>query len=149
MKKRDDAMNELADVRGSKAYEESRKAAESLAQNPDELEKFLENLEKKLAGIPRIGGVLSNIPVLVSMVRSYFKGEYPSLPRGTLIGILAALVYFVSPVDIIPDAIPGIGYLDDAMVVTVTMAFVKSDVDTYKQWRSEQKSRIDTDGEIK
>ena len=134
----DSVQLDLSAVRGTKAYDESRKAADNLARNPDQLGKFLVHLEEKLQNIPKIGSILASVPVMVSMVRSYYKKEYTLLPIGTLVGILAALVYFVSPVDIIPDTIPGIGYLDDALVVAVTMSFIKADVDTYKEWRDKQ-----------
>lgn len=49
--------------------------------------------------------------------------------------MISALIYFVSPVDIIPDFLPVVGYLDDAAVVAACIKLVKSDIDDYKQWR--------------
>ena len=134
-----DARFENESIRGTKAYEKSRKHAEDLIKDPDRLENFLNNLEKKLSKIPKVGHVLANIPILVAMVRSHMKHEYPGLPLGTLIGVVAALVYFVSPVDIIPDSIPGVGHVDDALVIAVTMAFIGADVEAYKQWKQDHK----------
>lgn len=45
----------------------------------------------------------------------------PQVPRGNKTQIVAALAYFLSPLDVIPDAVPGLGLLDDlylAMIVT-------------------------------
>ena len=137
------------DVRCTGAYKQSRAAAEKMAQDPDKMKQFLDNLEQKLNEIPKIGGYLANIPVLADMVRSYCVGEYRQLPIASLVGILTALLYFVLPFDILPDFIPGIGQLDDALVIAVTMAFIKADVATYKQWRAEQGKLLDADAEIK
>ena len=49
--------------------------------------------------------------------------------------MISALIYFVSPVDIISDFLPVVGYLDDAAVVAACIKLVKSDIDDYKQWR--------------
>lgn len=136
-------------IGSSKAYEISHTQAEKLVNNKDELQKFLDNLEKKLESVPTVGKYLSNIPILVSMVKSYVEGKYTLIPIGSLIGIVTALVYLVNPFDLIHDAIPGIGHIDDAMVIAITMAFVGADVETYKQWRNEQEKNIHIDATIK
>ncbi|EEA85918.1 YkvA family protein [Peptacetobacter hiranonis] len=61
----------------------------------------------------------------------YVKKEYTDIPIGTIIAILSALIYFVSPIDFIPDSIPGIGYLDDVAVVAVCWNLVSSDIEEY------------------
>lgn len=61
----------------------------------------------------------------------YVKKEYTDIPIGTIIAILSALIYFVSPIDFIPDSIPGIGYLDDVAVVAVCWNLVSSDIKEY------------------
>ena len=71
-----------------------------------------------LLAIPKvrkeIKKVIEKINVLVEMLGAYVKGEYKKIPKKTLILLVAALIYLVNPFDLIPDFIPGIGYVDDA-----------------------------------
>lgn len=97
--------------------QQGSKEAQELLQDEDKIERFLQRLEKKLKVIPYAGDKLANIPVLASLVRNYVKKEYMDVPIGTIIAILSALIYFVSPLDIVPDSIPFLGYFDDAAVV--------------------------------
>lgn len=73
------------------------------------------------------------------MVRDYEDKGYPKLPIGTIMLIAGALLYFLSPIDFIPDSIPGIGYVDDAAVVLACLKLVQSDVDEYREWQSQSK----------
>lgn len=110
--------------------------AERIAKDPDALERLLQRLEEKLKQVPIAGDTLSNIPVLASMVRSYACKDYPNIPLGTMVAIISALIYFLSPIDLIPDAIPGVGYVDDAAVIAACLAMVQSDIAEYKTWQS-------------
>ena len=49
--------------------------------------------------------------------------------------IIAALAYFISPIDAIPDVIPVLGYLDDALVVTWVMHQISDEVSKYRRWK--------------
>lgn len=109
--------------------------AEGLLQDEDKMERFLQRLEKKLKEIPKVGNILSNVPVLVSMVRSYIKKEYTDIPVGTIVAIISALLYFLSGLDLIPDAIPVVGFADDAAVITFCLKMVGDDVQEYIKWR--------------
>lgn len=110
--------------------------AERIVKDPDALERLLQRLEEKLKQVPIAGDALSNIPVLASMVRSYVCADYPNIPLGTMIAIVSALIYFLSPIDLIPDAIPGVGYVDDAAVIAACLAMIQSDITEYKTWQS-------------
>jgi len=59
------------------------------------------------------------------------------IPTGPIIAITSALIYFVSPIDIIPDSVPLLGYIDDAAVITVCWKLVESDVEEYIKWRKD------------
>ncbi|MBQ9647834.1 MAG: DUF1232 domain-containing protein [Oscillospiraceae bacterium] len=69
------------------------------------------------------------------MVKSYTRKEYTDVPVGTIIGIVCAFLYVVSPLDMIPDFIPIIGLADDAAVLAFCISMVQSDVDDYLEWR--------------
>lgn len=101
------------------------KKAEILLHDENKLEIFLQKIENKLTIVPIVGNALSYIPVMISMIRSYVRKEYTEIPIGSIISMISALIYFVSPVDIIPDFLPVVGYLDDAAVVAACIKLVK------------------------
>ena len=115
-------------------YKYYRKAKKLLC-NEKKLEQFLNRLETKLTKIPKCGGKLAYAPVFASLLNSYFHKTYTKAPIGTIIALLAALIYLVVPVDVLPDFIPGFGYLDDAGVLIACVALIKSDIDEYQEWR--------------
>ena len=83
-------------------------SAKKLLGDRDALERFLQRLEKKLRNVHLAGNTLASVPVLASLINSYIKKEYLDIPIGSIIAIISALIYFVSPIDFIPDFIPGI-----------------------------------------
>ena len=111
--------------------------AKEILGDDEKMEHFLQRLETKLKLIPVAGSKLSKVPILASLLKNYFRKEYREAPVGTMIAIVAALLYFVSPIDVLPDSIPFIGYSDDAMVVAVCWKLVESDVNEYITWRTE------------
>jgi uncharacterized membrane protein YkvA (DUF1232 family) len=70
---------------------------------------------------------------LLAMVRDYASGRYREIPFGSIAAIVGALLYVLSPVDLIPDFIPGIGYVDDAGVVAACLKLVKLDLENYRK----------------
>jgi uncharacterized membrane protein YkvA (DUF1232 family) len=53
-------------------------------------------------------------------------------------GIVFALGYFISPVDTIPDVVPVVGYVDDALVVAYVAHLLSGDISKYRAWRRDQ-----------
>ncbi|WP_373026562.1 YkvA family protein [Sulfurimonas sp.] len=76
-----------------------------------------------------------DVKLMVGLVTDYLKGDYKEVPWNVIASISGAVVYFVSPIDVIPDFIPGFGYLDDALVIKLALGFAKSDLEKYKQWK--------------
>ena len=125
----------LSEKEVQRRFEQSKKKAKKLIQDIDKMDIFLERLERKLALIPVIGEGLSELPALVSLVKAYVNKKYTDIPIGSIIAIIGALIYFLSPVDLIPDIIPAIGLVDDAAVIALALKLVHDDVAEYKAWR--------------
>lgn len=117
----------------------TRERAEALLSDQGKLEYFLQNIEKKLARLPFGGDKFSAIPGMISMVRSYVKREYTTLPKGAILATIGALIYFFSPLDALPDFLFGPGLLDDAFVLNACLKLVKSDVDDFRNWQASQR----------
>lgn len=120
-----------------------RKQAQRLLNDEDSMERFLQRLEKKLKKIPVAGEKLSEVPVMVSLLRMYARKEYRDIPLGSIIAVVCALLYFLSPFDLVPDSIPVIGYFDDAAVVATCWKLVETDIVEYNKWRKENGRLID------
>ena len=156
----DDKLNENANEFFNKHQDE----AEKILNDPDKLEKFLEEIEKKLRNMPNIdnlltknpkiietiskilqtlniGEVLAKIPLVILLIKSYTKKEYTEIPYRSIIVIIIALIYLLSPIDIIPDVIPFAGYIDDVAVLGLALKFVGEDLEKYREWREKRKTR--------
>jgi uncharacterized membrane protein YkvA (DUF1232 family) len=72
------------------------------------------------------------------MLNAWFKGEYKDIPKKTIVLIITALIYFISPIDLIPDWLPG-GFIDDAAVITWVLQSMSSDVQKFKAWKKNGK----------
>ncbi|MGQ7662804.1 YkvA family protein [Streptococcus suis] len=116
----------------------TRERAEALLSDQGKLEHFLQDIEKKLARLPFGGDKFSAIPGLISMVRSYIRRDYNKLPKGTILAIIGALIYFFSPIDALPDFLLGAGLLDDAFVLGACLKLIKSDLSDFRDWQANQ-----------
>ena len=132
----------IDETKASTLLESNYATATTLLNNVDEMERFLQRLEEKMKIVPVVGEKLAMVPVLASLIKSFVSKEYTDIPIGTIIAIIAALLYFVSPIDLVPDSIPVLGYFDDAAVVTVCWKMVESDVKEYQVWREKNNKLI-------
>ncbi len=75
--------------------------------------------------------------VMYGMMKDYRKGIYTKVPWFTIATIAFAFLYILNPFDIIPDFIPGLGYIDDLGVLTFGLRFIESDLHNYLDWKLE------------
>ncbi len=75
--------------------------------------------------------------VMFGMLKDYRKGVYTQVPWFTIATIAFAFLYILNPFDIVPDFIPGLGYIDDFAVLTFGLRFIESDLHNYLDWKLE------------
>jgi len=71
---------------------------------------------------------------LVRLVRSYATGDYRDIQSGTIISGLAVLLYVLSPIDLIPDFIPVVGFLDDLSLISWFVGKFQSELVRFREW---------------
>ena len=127
--------NNISEEQVKEALESGYGKSEALLNNKDELDDFLYRLEQKIKEMPLVGEEFAVIPIMISLIKHYVEGKYTTVPYGTILAIMSALIYVLSPVDIIPDFIPFVGHLDDVAVIGLCLSMVKTDIEVYDEWR--------------
>ncbi|EKF74093.1 hypothetical protein A11A3_10556 [Alcanivorax hongdengensis A-11-3] len=83
----------------------------------------------------RLGDSLTQFQLLALLLKDWASGRYRQVPWATLVALAGTLVYFLMPLDAIPDAIVAIGLMDDLVLLRKTMKWARRDIDNYQQWR--------------
>ena len=81
-----------------------------------------------------VAGLWGDLMALTRLVTAWARREYTAVPWRTILMAVGALLYFLDPLDAIPDAIPGFGYIDDASVVALVAGALKTDIDRFMRW---------------
>jgi uncharacterized membrane protein YkvA (DUF1232 family) len=76
--------------------------------------------------------------LLGRLTRAYATGRYRDIPWKSLLVVLAAFLYFINPLDLVPDAIPVLGLSDDFSVLLWVYNSVKTEVDKFLIWEKSQ-----------
>ena len=78
-----------------------------------------------------------DVCLALAMTKDYMTGTYKKCPWRTIASIIGALVYVLSPLDLIPDFIPVLGWTDDVTVLATALKFISDDLEEYKKTRKE------------
>lgn len=68
------------------------------------------------------------------LLRAYAYGEYREIPWKSLLLIVAAILYFINPIDVIPDLLPLVGLTDDFGVLFLVYKSISGDIDKFLEW---------------
>lgn len=101
--------------------EDERRA---LDETPAKISLLIESANEKK---PLISRLIKKTRVLYTMLRdTSYSMSWQS--KGA---VIVALLYFINPLDIVPDFIPVIGYIDDAFIVSVVVNALAKEIDSY------------------
>ncbi|MCU7650200.1 YkvA family protein [Pseudomonas piscis] len=86
----------------------------------------------------RLGKVKADLRLLQALCLAYWRGEYRAISPKALLSVVAGLMYFLSPLDAIPDFLPVFGMLDDIAVLAWLMKTLADELDAFRAWRNRQ-----------
>ena len=82
--------------------------------------------------------LLANLKLLVPLVKDYWTGAYRDVQAKSIVIFGAAILYIISPIDLIPDYIIGLGQIDAIAILSLSLFFLEKDLLKYKEWRDRQ-----------
>ncbi len=71
---------------------------------------------------------------LVRLVRHYVSGEYRQIQTSTIVSGLGVLLYVISPIDLVPDFIPALGFLDDLSLISWFIGKFHVEITHFQEW---------------
>ena len=86
--------------------------------------------------------IRNRFSTLGRLVMAFAKGRYTNIPWKTLMLITAAILYFINPVDLIPDWIVGLGFTDDVGVLMLIHRSVQAELDKFIEWEKSQQTSL-------
>ena len=86
----------------------------------------------------RFAALKEDLQLLRALSLAWFKGEYRQISNQALLMVVAALLYFITPFDAIPDWLVGVGFVDDLAVLAWVMRTWHGELEAFKAWRDKQ-----------
>lgn len=113
-------------------FERAMRQAREIIDNPSEIISLIDRAFKKALNLSsensEIRKLTNKVRILADMMRAYANGEYREIPWKTLAIMAAGLIYFINPFDLVPDFIPGVGYLDDLSIILWIFHSLEGDI---------------------
>ena len=94
--------------------------------------------KKLFSCVEKLSEYKDEVALVFSMLKDYASGKYTKVPWRTIAVLVGSLAYVLTPIDLIPDFIPVIGWSDDCLALGGALAFAKMDLEEYKAWKAEK-----------
>ena len=121
--------------------ENSTSQAESILNDPSKVDDILIRLEEKLKEVPVIGETLSDLPLMIAMVKGYITKEYTQVSPKVIALMLGSFIYLLKKDDMISDKIPVLGIADDLAVLGLALKLSGKELTEFSDWRKARSGR--------
>lgn len=95
---------------------------------------------RKILSLKAFSNQKKKLKLFIEILRNYQKGHYREIPWRSISAITFTLLYIINPLDIVPDVLPFIGYIDDVSVFMALLSLAEKDLNQYEDWKSSQES---------
>jgi uncharacterized membrane protein YkvA (DUF1232 family) len=93
---------------------------------PDDADEKEQSVREKFW--PTVKRALRQVPFIEEVVAAYYAMLDRETPVAARLTLVAALAYFVTPFDFVPDFLLGLGFLDDASVLMAALSAVRTSI---------------------
>jgi len=120
-------------------FRRERKKAERLVENPVAVLRAAEHAaDRAQTARGPLARIWNDLQTALRLARAWSRRDYRGVTRGSIVLVVAGLLYLLSPIDAIIDAIPVLGFLDDALVLGWVFRQVRWELDAFREWETGQ-----------
>lgn len=121
-----------------------RKGAKHISEKDvEEIVAKADTIERRFNRDGPMGRLVEDGQLFLALVKDYWHKEYRHVPHWTLTAVAFSLLYVLNPFDLIPDALPGVGLVDDAAILSLTLLMVEQDLYDYRAWKEHRAAEDD------
>ena len=133
----------------SKSFQAAIKKAIGMASDPEKISDLIGSVADKMSDMDenkkRVSGFFDRIRTMLRMLRAYINGDYRQIPWKSLLMILGSLIYFMMPLDLIPDFIPITGFADDISIIFLVFGIINEDVENFLEFERSNRGKFTND----
>lgn len=126
-------------------FESAKRKAELYAGDNKKTKKLIQDaFDKAKKNKRNLSKVWNELQALIRLIKAWLSGKYKT-PWKTILFSIAALIYFVNPLDFLPDFIPLFGFLDDASVIAFVINSIRTDIQKFLDWEQTENNIQDVE----
>ena len=122
----------------SRIFQNALKKAVGIAVNPEKISDLIGSVTDKMSDMDesktRVSDFFEKVKTLLRLLRAYINGNYRQIPWKSLLMIIGSLIYFMMPLDLIPDFIPLTGFADDIAIIFLVFNSINEDIEAFLEY---------------
>ena len=92
-------------------------------------------MPRNIIRIGLLARLFQDLKLLLPLIKDYWRGTYRQVSIKSILIFAAGLAYIISPIDLIPDYIIGLGQIDDAVILGFALYFLEKELRKYREWK--------------
>ena len=118
------------------------KKAEALSASDGKVSQLLDEFFLMVGkSTEKLYKIQDSVVTLGRLLRAWVKGDYKNISTSSIIAAVAAIIYFVNPLDLIPDFIPIIGQIDDILVLGYFVKILNKEIEKFMAWEAARNNK--------
>ena len=120
---------------GAEVWETLQEAASRVLQRRFRVALLIRDAYDRMTAHSNVlSAVWTDLQTMLRLLLNWADQSYQRVSWTPLVLIVGALIYFVAPIDAIPDVIGGLGFVDDAAVISTVVRGVRHELDRFRHW---------------
>ena len=127
----------------NKFFQIAKEKASNIVGDKERMNDLVSSSKDKLNNInfedSKISRLAVNLRIIIRIIKAYASGSYRDIPWKSLLALIGGVVYFLMPVDLMPDFIPFTGFLDDFTIIMLLSGAFQQDIEDFLVWEENKK----------